>query len=1241
MTIVLNLAICVFLLLGTVVPSKGEMQDPDIDLLVQLHTGTDEQSQSQLQNIGTGGPHIESSAQSQSQLQNIETDGPHLESSAQSQSQLQNIGTGGPHIESAAQSQSKFQNIGNGSPLPESSAQSQSQLQNIGTDGPHLESSAQSQSQLQDIESGGANLESSARKMQSQSQSQLQSQSHIGALTNLQEPNIRPLVLQPKFQQDITQEIVHAIPQESNPQFNIIDSKPNKNPSIDITNQLINSIQSQLQSQINLLKQSLLQQSVVDQTSKDLSSTKYVIVPSMYEIRRLNSDPQYLIIPRWLRRRRRRALVIFPRAGGLEQTNVKTSPQLNLNQSNSEQLLLDGSLIPQSKYYILTPFEPKKYNSSVDIIDRNDLKSAYLTYFQKQTANRIAELERKLQVLKTKNLLSLIRSAPDTQPQPTNLNSQLQSPLQSLLRSQLKSIRSLPQRQSQLQYQSHLSGSLSQTQSQLNSLSQIQSQLDSLSLRSLPQRQSQLQSLSLSPGSLSQAQSQLNSQSSGLLSQIQSQLNSHPSGSLSQRQSQLQSLSLSPGSLSQAQSQLNSHSSGLLSQIQSQLHSHSSGSVSQRLSQKQSLSLSRGSLSQRQSQVNSQSSGPLSQAQSQLNSHSSGSLSQRQSQLNSHSSGLLSQIQSQLSSHLSGSLSQRQSQLQSLSLSPGSLFQAQSQLNSLSSGLLSQIQSQLNSHSSGSVSQRLSQKQSLSLSRGSLSQRQSQVNSQSSGPLSQEQSHSSESLSQTQSQKQSLSLSPGSLSQTQPQLNLHSSGLLSKMQSHLNSQLSDSLSQIQSQLQTQSQSHLRAQNPAVSFIPYGSLLPRRSPLPVSPPEPKAILQTDLLKNAKISVGTSEYKIYSPPKYHSQMDILDDSKLTTVHLIEKYGYPSETHFVNSDDGYKLCVHRIPRPGAKPVLLVHGLMSSSASWVELGPKNGLAYILYRKGYDVWMLNTRGNKYSRDQTGSRKKPRKYWNFSFHEIGKYDVPATIDLILKRTNEPKLQYIGHSQGSTVFFVMCSEKPKYANKVQLMQALSPTVYLQENRSPVLKFISMFKGKYSMLLNLLGGYEISAKTKLIEQFRQHICSTSELASQICAIFDFVLCGFDWKSFNKTLTPIVAAHASQGASAKQIYHYAQLQGDQNFQHFDHGPVLNRVRYESSAPPAYNLSQTTTKVVIHHGGGDWLGSDSDVNRLQQSLPNLVESRKVNYDGFSHYDFTLSKDVRPLVYSHVLRHLSVQLPG
>lgn len=181
----------------------------------------------------------------------------------------------------------------------------------------------------------------------------------------------------------------------------------------------------------------------------------------------------------------------------------------------------------------------------------------------------------------------------------------------------------------------------------------------------------------------------------------------------------------------------------------------------------------------------------------------------------------------------------------------------------------------------------------------------------------------------------------------------------------------------------------------------------------------------------------------------------------VDLITKYGYPSETHYSNTPDGYKLCLHRIPRKGGKPVILVHGLMSSSASWVQFGPSNGLAYILHRKGYDVWMLNTRGNIYSREHSQGRLPPRKYWDFSFHEIGKYDLPSTIDFIQKQTNVPKVHYIGHSQGSTAFFVMCSEQPQYADKVQLMQALSPTVYMRENRSPVLKFLGMFKGKFSV------------------------------------------------------------------------------------------------------------------------------------------------------------------------------------
>lgn len=61
---------------------------------------------------------------------------------------------------------------------------------------------------------------------------------------------------------------------------------------------------------------------------------------------------------------------------------------------------------------------------------------------------------------------------------------------------------------------------------------------------------------------------------------------------------------------------------------------------------------------------------------------------------------------------------------------------------------------------------------------------------------------------------------------------------------------------------------------------------------------------------------------------------------------------------------------------------------------------------------MGNARGNSYSKGHVkyspnGYREEQRKYWNFSWHEIGKYDLPVTIDHILNVTNYSKLHYIG------------------------------------------------------------------------------------------------------------------------------------------------------------------------------------------------------------------------------------------
>ncbi|XP_017835224.1 lipase 1 [Drosophila busckii] len=325
--------------------------------------------------------------------------------------------------------------------------------------------------------------------------------------------------------------------------------------------------------------------------------------------------------------------------------------------------------------------------------------------------------------------------------------------------------------------------------------------------------------------------------------------------------------------------------------------------------------------------------------------------------------------------------------------------------------------------------------------------------------------------------------------------------------------------------------------------------------------------------------------------------------------------------------------MPRLGGYPILLVHGFMASTATWVQMGPNNGLAYILFEQGYDVWMLNTRGNLYSKAHKNPNINQKDYWKFSFHEIGIYDLPGAVDLILSVTKQPKMQYIGHSQGSTAFFVLCSEVPGYAEKFDLMQALSPTVYMQNSESPVLRFLSVFSGSYQVLVNLLGGFEIAKSNTLITQFRDHICSVTVANSEICAMFDFVTCGFGWSQLNSTLTPLVVGHASQGASSMQIYHYAQQIKTSGFHRFDQGRMVNQIVYQNPQAPQYNLSRVTCKVALQHSQHDWMATRNDVENLRLRLPRVIDTHMIEHRDFSHYDFTISKNVRKLVYRRIVK--------
>lgn len=113
--------------------------------------------------------------------------------------------------------------------------------------------------------------------------------------------------------------------------------------------------------------------------------------------------------------------------------------------------------------------------------------------------------------------------------------------------------------------------------------------------------------------------------------------------------------------------------------------------------------------------------------------------------------------------------------------------------------------------------------------------------------------------------------------------------------------------------------------------------------------------------------------------------------------------------------------------------------------------LGYILADAGYDVWMGNTRGNDYSRNHTTLNPDLHPaFWDFTFHEIGIYDLPAIIDYILEKTNNNGVYYCGHSQGSTSFYIMGSERPAYNNKIIVYVHSAPIAYSGHFGSPVFK-----------------------------------------------------------------------------------------------------------------------------------------------------------------------------------------------
>ena len=70
---------------------------------------------------------------------------------------------------------------------------------------------------------------------------------------------------------------------------------------------------------------------------------------------------------------------------------------------------------------------------------------------------------------------------------------------------------------------------------------------------------------------------------------------------------------------------------------------------------------------------------------------------------------------------------------------------------------------------------------------------------------------------------------------------------------------------------------------------------------------------------------------------------------------------------------------------------------------------------------------------------------------MGLYDLPAVIDYIRDVTNQPKVAYIGHSQGTTqMFYALSENEPFFRDKVSIFIALAPVTKITNQKAEVVR-----------------------------------------------------------------------------------------------------------------------------------------------------------------------------------------------
>ncbi|KAG7807811.1 hypothetical protein KL921_004106 [Ogataea angusta] len=329
-----------------------------------------------------------------------------------------------------------------------------------------------------------------------------------------------------------------------------------------------------------------------------------------------------------------------------------------------------------------------------------------------------------------------------------------------------------------------------------------------------------------------------------------------------------------------------------------------------------------------------------------------------------------------------------------------------------------------------------------------------------------------------------------------------------------------------------------------------------------------------------------------------------------------------------DGFVITLQRIVDPNVPPsgppVLLLHGLLQSSGSFVTSGYKS-LSYLLVRNGYDVWLGNNRCGFHPQHTSLNPNDP-KMWDWDLTEMTRYDVPCMIDEILHSTGKSKVTLIGHSQGTAQIVMLLSSEFEmgYEDKISKCVLLAPAIFGGSllNSKGFIRFIKLLP---NWLYDSFFG--INSFMPIMMALRRIIVTTPVFGFLSYAMFSFL---FDWTDYlwDKSLRPYHFIFSPVYISAKLMKWWLSKHHGQGFQMGESILKEEREWFSGKTPPLFLVIGEQDRLV---------DGDLFVRHLQLNEPEMrgrFDHIKIKH--YSHLDVLWSDDLLEVLGKPLLDFLA-----